>query len=251
MFDALFGILIWIPFALIQGISLGNIREVFIWAIISAILSEAYFFFVLSKGEVSITGTLLASYPIYTALFSRFINHEILSPLQLLAILLTVTGTLIVSSQKDFSLKDFKKKEYVLWALSGAIAVGLSDSLSKNAIDKVSMQDFLFSLAIVQLPVALIYLKIEKQKLNKLFESVRNYKKYKYAIFGSLLTVMGVLFLWLSFANTLASIASPLTATYPVLMVALAYYFLKEKIMKKDYYGILLVFIGILVISIA
>ena len=249
LLDAIFGIIIWIPFSLFLGINFSNILNVLIWAIISAILSEAYFFFVLSKGEVSITGTLLASYPIYTVIFSRFINNEILTPLQMIAVFLTFIGTIIVSTGKNFNFSDFSKKTYVLWALSGAIAVGLSDSLSKRAIDRISMQDFLFALAIVQLPVALIYLKIEKQSIDVLNKAIMNFDKYKFAIIGSLLSVLGVLLLWLAFKHTLASIASPLTATYPVIMVILAYYLLKEKIQKKDYYGIGFVVIGVLVIS--
>lgn len=248
--DAIFGMIVWIPFALYLGITPNNVLNVFIWAVVSALLSEAYFFFVLSKGEVSITGTLLASYPIYTALFSRFINNEILSPLQLVAISLTILGTVVVAMGKNINLNDFKKKSFVLWALSGAIAVGLSDSLSKNAIDRISMQDFLFALALVQVPVALVYLKLEKQSVRVISKALIEYKKYKFALIGSLFNILGVLLLWLAFTNTLASIASPLTATYPVLMVILAHYFLKEEIQKKDYCGVVLVIMGVLLISI-
>lgn len=248
-FDALFGLVIWIPFSLILGISWNSVLDVMGWAFLSAILSEAYFFFVLSKGEITITGTLLASYPIYTAIFSRFINNEILSSVQLVAISLTIIGTLIVSTEKKIKITDFKKKDYIFWALSGAIAVGLSDSLSKRAIDTISLQDFLFALALVQLPVSLMYLRIESQSSKVVLDVFKNLKKHRSAIIGSLLNIMGVLFLWLSFSNTLASIASPLTASYPVLMVILAYLLLNEKIKKKDYFGIMFVIIGILLVS--
>lgn len=250
LLDAIFGLIIWIPFALYLGVTSSNIWNVLVWAILSAVLSEAYFFFVLSKGEISITGTLLASYPIYTAIFSRFINDEILSTLQIMAISITIIGTIIVSTENNFKFKDFNKKGFVLWALSGSLAIGLSDSLSKNAIDRISMQDFLFALALVQLPIALIYLKLEKQSIRYVTKAIKDYRKYKFPIFGSLLNVIGVLLLWLAFKNTLASIASPLTAIYPVLLVILAYYLLKEEIQKKDYYGIALVAIGVIIISI-
>jgi len=249
--DALLGLLIWVPFALYLGITSYNVLNVLVWAILSAVLSEAYFFFVLSKGEISITGTLLASYPIYTAIISRFVNNEILNPTQLVAITITVLGTVIVATNKKFKFSDLKKHDYLFWALSGALAIGLSDSLSKNAIDRISMQDFLFALALVQIPVALVYLKLEKQPVGVLVKSITDYKKYKFALIGSFLNIVGVLLLWLAFTNTLASIASPLTATYPVLLVILAYFLLKEKIAKKDYYGIALVAIGIITISLA
>lgn len=59
--DALFGLLIWIPVALSLGINTNVFLTVLPWAVASAILSEAYFFYVLSKGEVSITGTILVA----------------------------------------------------------------------------------------------------------------------------------------------------------------------------------------------
>lgn len=248
MFDSLFGVLIWMPIALFLKIDLNNFLAVLPWAILSAILSEAYFFYVISKGEISITGTILASYPIYTIILSRFINNEILNSTQILAIILTIFGTLIVSTEK-LNFKDFKKRKYILWAISGAVAVGLSDSLSKNAINRIGIQDFLFALALVQIPVALIYLKLEKQKISSLTNSLKYFSKYKFSIIGSFLNVIGVLLLWLAFNFTFASIASPLTATYPVLMVILAHFLLKEKINKKDYFGITLVLIGIIILS--
>ena len=48
------------------------------YAIISAILSEALVFFALSKGDLSVATVMISTYPIYTLLFSRYINNEIL-----------------------------------------------------------------------------------------------------------------------------------------------------------------------------
>lgn len=248
-FDAIFGLIIWIPLALLLGVNTDNFLTVLPWAIASAILSEAYFFYVLSKGEVSITGTILASYPIYTAILSRFINNEFLTTPQITAIAITIIGTLVVSLEKGLKWKDLKQKDYIFWALSGAVAVGLSDALSKNAINNISLQDFLFVLALVQVPVAATYLKLEKQTLNHVSAFVKEAGKYRFAILGSLLNVLGVLFLWLAFSQTYASIASPLTATYPALMVILAYFLLKEQITSKDYFGVALVILGVISLS--
>ena len=76
-FDAVFGLVLWVPLALIMGVSLAeNIAGAIIFAVISAILSEAMVFFALSKGELAVTATVLASYPVYTVIFSRVINQE-------------------------------------------------------------------------------------------------------------------------------------------------------------------------------
>jgi bacterial/archaeal transporter family protein len=249
LFDAVFGLLIWIPFALIIGFDFSHLPLVLVFALVSAILSEAFVFCVFSKGEISITGTIFSSYPIYTILFSLFINNERLSLYHWLFVGLTILGVLVVSFPEKIKKSEFRKKAIILWGLAGALAVGLSDSLSKNVIDKTSAQAFLFALAFAQLPVAFIYLKLEKQPLSQFKYTLEKFDKYKFAILGSFMTVISVLFLWLAFQDTLASIASPLTATYPGIIIILAYIFLKERIKRKDLLGLMIIIIGVLGIS--
>lgn len=249
LFDACFGLLIWIPFALIVGFDFNHLPLVVFFALISALLSEAFVFYVLSKGEISITGTIFSSYPIYTILFSLFINHERLLPLHWLFVGVTILGTVIVSLPEKITKKELKKKAIILWGVAGAMAVGLSDSLSKNVIDKTSAEAFLAALALAQVPVALVYLRLEKQSLSQFKNTISQFTKYKYAIAGSFMTVVSLIFLWLAFADTYASIASPLTATYPGLMIILAYFFLKERVKFKDLIGLLVIIIGVIGIS--
>lgn len=248
-FDMIFGLIIWIPFSFFLGFDLNHIYKVFIYAVISGILSEAFTFYVLSKGEISITGTIFASYPIYTILFSILILGESLVPIHWLFIFITLIGTLLASLPEKMKKKELKKKAYILWALAGAIAVGLSDTISKGAIDKTSAAAFLFTLAIVQVPISLIYLKLEKETSRHIIKFAKNYKIYKYAIAGSFFNVIGLIGLWLAFENTFASIASPLTAAYPGIMVILAVIFLKEKPRKIEILGLFLILLGVIGIS--
>ena len=94
-FNALFGIIIWIPMAFMLGARVSEIPETFIYAVVSAVLSELLVFYALSKGQLSITAVIIASYPIYTIIFSFFINGEVLSSAQLFFMVLTITGTLL------------------------------------------------------------------------------------------------------------------------------------------------------------
>ena len=246
LYDAVFGLVIWIPFALIVGFDFSHLPLVLLFAFISAVLSEAFVFYVFSKGEVSITGTIFSSYPIYTILFSFFINNERLTSYHWLFVALTIVGILTVSFPERISKSEFRKKAIILWGLAGALAVGFSDSLSKNVIDRTSAQAFLFALAFAQLPVALTYLRLEKQPLSQFKQTIEKFDKYKYAILGSFMNIVAVLFLWLAFQETLASIASPLTATYPAIILILAYLFLKERISRKDLLGLSVIIIGVI-----
>ena len=161
----------------------------------------------------------------------------------------TILGTVIVSLPEKISRLELRKKAIILWGLAGAMAVGLSDSLSKNVIDQTSAEAFLFALAFSQLPVALVYLKLEKQKLSQFKDTLKKFNLYKFALIGSLITVISVLFLWLAFQDTYASIASPLTATYPGIMIILAYFFLKERVKQKDLLGLIIIIFGIIGIN--
>lgn len=107
----------------------------------------------------------------------------------------------------------------------------------------------MFALAIVQVPVALIYLRLEKQKLSQFVNIISHFKKYKFALLGSLLNIITVFFLWLAFSSADLSVVSPLTAIYPGITILLAYLFLKERIKLKDFVGLIVIIAGVIGIS--
>jgi transporter family protein len=245
LFDALLGVLIWIPFSLLRGIQIDGIGQVFLYTFISAILAEAFIFYILSKGELSITGTIFATYPVFTIIISRLINNEVLSPKQSISVFITILGILVLSLPQKLKLKEISNRAYVIYPILGASAVGISDSLSKRALADTNQATFLFCLAISQIPVALAYLRIEGQKLDLLKDIILSPKKYRFSFLGSLSIVFSLIFFWLAFENTYASIASPITASYTVFLLIFARIFLKEKIMIKDAVGIVITICGI------
>lgn len=240
-FDMIMGLFVWIPFALIIGVDFSRMGEILMYAVVSGILSEAFVFYVFSKGEVSYTSTIFSTYPLFTIFFSVLLNHESLLSIQWGLVGFVILGTLLVSMPEKINRKEFAKKSFLIWPLLGALAVGISDTLSKGIIDKTSAESFLFGLAFAQIPVSLGYLKYEKQVIPKLAKIRASWNTYKYAVLGSIMNVLTVLFLWLAFARAPASIASPITASYPGFVILLAITFLKEKVAKKDYVGFVLI----------
>jgi transporter family protein len=252
LFDSIFGLLIWVPLAFFMGIS-GTISwgQAIFFAVVSAILSEAIVFYALSHGELAVTATVLATYPVYTVIFSRLFNNEILSIQITLFVVLAIMGSIIASLPDKIVKSEFKFSKGIMWPFIAAVCIGLSDTISKGYINRSGNFSFLFSLGFVQIPVALAYLKIEKQSLIKSFEGVtKRLKEYKFALLGGLFNIIGTGFLWLSFSYAPASIASPITGTNGALTVILSKFLLKEKISKRKYLGIILAFIGVIGISI-
>lgn len=248
-FDMLFGILLWVPFSLLVGVDFPRLGVVFAYALISAVLSEAFVFYVFSKGEVSYTSTIFSTYPLFTIFFSIILNGERLMFVQWLLVFLVVIGTIVVSLPTKISRSELAKKSFIVWPLLGALAVGISDTLSKGIIDQTSAGTFLFGLAFAQIPVSLGYLRAERQKIPTISTVQREWISYKFAILGALMNTLTVLFLWLSFSMIPASIASPITASYPGFVVIMAVVWLKEKVLRKDYLGFLLILIGTIGVS--
>ncbi len=249
LFDVIFGFLILVPLSIFLGLNINEISKVIPFALLSAVLSEAFVFFVLSKGEISLTGTIFATYSIYTVILSNIFLNEMISMFSGIMIITVILGTILTSIPKNFNKKELQKKAYIIWPLLGAIAVGISDTISKSTINKFSMSSFIFALAVCQLPVAFLYLLIEKTSLKKIINYIKDFKEYKIPYSAGLFNALGLAFLWLTFDITYASIASPLTGSYPVFMIILAFIFLKERPRKIEWIGIILTLIGIIGIS--
>lgn len=246
LFDMLFGLIIWIPIGFLFGASAKEIIACLPYAIISAILSEALVFYALSKGNLSVSSVLISTYPIYTLLFSIFINKESLLPLQILLILITIIGTILTAFDSNFKIKNVKDLSMLIPSIT-AIAIGISDTLTKGIINSTSSFSFLVAIAIIQIPVALVYLLIAKQNLGLIIKDLKNgVREYKYSICGSLLNVVATGLLLVSFNYTYASIASPLTAIYTPFVLIYSFIVLKEKMNKINLIGIIFALVGTL-----
>lgn len=246
---AVISMLMWAPVGLLMGVQFDQWLFGSFVGLMSAILGQAIYIYVLEKGELSITATILSSFSIYTIIFSMLFNKERPAPLTLLFIALTIIGTIIVSLPDRLNKNEFKKVSFILWAVFAAVCIGASDTLTKYYINKSSVGSFLFYVSFAQLVVSFIYLRIEKQPLNQLKEIGSRFKDYKFALLGSLCIAAATMFLFLSFNFTLASIASPIAASAPIVTVILALIFLKDKITAKNWVGLALVMTSIIAIG--
>ena len=220
-----------------------------IYGLISGFLGQGYYIYVISKGELSITGTLLSTYPIFTVIFSIFINHEAISALGIIAILLMVLGTITVAIPSD-KTKEFIKPMLIILPITAALGIGFSDSLSKRFINNAGAGTFLIATAFMQLLVSIFCLLLTKTKLSEISDVFKTPLKYKFAIFGSLGLAIDIMFFFLAFQFMNASIVAPIVGTAPIFIILFARIFLKEKLSKKNLFGIILVISGILLASI-
>jgi bacterial/archaeal transporter family protein len=251
-FDMILGVIIFIPSALILGVHANTIVQALPYAFLSALISEALYFFVISKGKLAITGTIISSSPIYTMAFAWMFLGEHLTFIQLFSVIVVIIGSIIVAIPENHEaitdiLKDLSA---VLWPLVGALAIGASDVTSKYILDATTDFSFLFALACMQIPISLIFLKTQHVPISTIIkEWKKSVRVYHLAFYGALFNVIGVVFYWMSFHTTFASIASPLVSTYGGITVIFALLFLKEKITKIQVIGIVLLTTGVMLLS--
>lgn len=243
---AVFSLLLWAPVGLLLGVSFHNILFGSLVGFISAILAQGIYIYVLEKGELSITGTILGSFAVYTIIFSILFNHERPSQITFLLIITTIIGTVIVSLPNKININELKKVKYILWAVFAAICIGASDTITKFYINKVSVGSFLFYVSFAQVLVSLIYLKFDNESLKQFKVIHKKISEYKFALLGSILISVATLFLFVSFNFILASIASPIAASAPIITFILAIIFLKEKVTVKNLLGLTLVLASII-----
>lgn len=244
LFDMIFGVLIWIPVGFIFGATYKGIFNCMIYAVISALLSEVLVFYALSKGNLSVATVLISTYPAFTLIFSLLINNESLSYIQVILIIITIIGTILTAFDSDFKIKNMINL-HILIPFITAIAIGLSDTITKGIINENSSFDFIVAMAIVQMPIAIVYLLITKQKIKRIYEDLKKgVNEYKYSIIGSLLNVIGTGCLLVSFNYTYASIASPLTAIYTPFVLIYSFAVLKEKMNIIKLLGVTFALVG-------
>lgn len=249
-FNSIAGLVIIPPVALLLGGDIGNFFQVLPYALLSAMLSEALYFYALSKGQLSITSILLSTYPVYTILFSYFILGERLTGRVWPFIIMTILGTLISYLPSKLSRKELIMSQALIWPIIAAICAAFSDVLAKGIINQTSAYDFLLALAVVQVPVAFAYLKLERQNLRaSLSDVMKQPGDYFHAMVGGTLSIIGTALLWVAFNYVEASVASPIVATSGAIIVLFATLFLDERMRWRNALGIMLIFIGVLGIS--
>lgn len=252
--NAVTGVLLWIPFALLTNGVWADVWWVLPFALLSAILSEALVVFALARGDTIISGVLFSTYPVFTIVIAYILLNEHMTWWAGLAITLVVVGTLVVSAPGKSEWRKGAAQSWkfhlIAWPLVAALATGFADVAGKYAIDGASAGTFLIALAIAELPVSLIFLKIQKQSLSQFRTFWSQFNTYKYAFFSGLLSTITLITFWLTFERLPASVASPLTGVTPIFVFVFGILMFKDKVSVKNTIGLTIVIAGVLFLSV-
>ena len=252
--DKFVSLVLWTPVVLLLSgfnITIPPLSVVVI--IIAAAVLYHFFFYAISKGQISLTGTIVAGYPVFTILLSYFFLHEQLSSVQYTGIALILAGDVIVALPSNDKadvdgLLDCSRHDYtwLLWGFIGAMALGVGDFLTKVSINRIGSYSLIFWLALIGNAVAGCNYLIDRRNrpAPPLFR-----REGLPTILGIVVNLIGALFFLLAFDYGKVSLIAPVSSIYPAFMALLAVRFLKERISRRQWVGIAVAIVGLVLIG--
>lgn len=237
-----FALLIEIPFALSGKIDLSHFSTIFLLGLL-ANFPTFIIPYVIEKTEVSLSGTILASYPIYTILLSVLFLNEKLGPLQVLGVMGIILGMFLVTRIKS---KKLIISKWLSMAILGSVILGVGYFISKFSITKYGLNSYIFAAALSNLPCLLLIRFFDRNPVNPRFDI----KIFAISLGGNFLMPLGVLLLYISLSKGPASLIAPIISTYPAITVIFAHYYLKEKVERTKIFGIVAIILGVILLAI-
>jgi len=247
----LLALVFWVPAALwMGGFRLVTPPFPIFLVILSSAALYQLFYYSISKGQLSLTGTIVAVYPVVTVILSTLFLDERLSAFQYTGIAFIIAGGVTVAFPEQNSLPKGAARDayWFLWGIAGACTIGAGDFLTKVSINRIGSASNIFFLALVLNGLsALNYLVDGKnRKAPALFT-----RKFRPTFIGICIHLIGAFIFMFSLDRGKISLIGPVSSIYPALMAVLAVKFLGERISLKHGFGIGVTMLGLILIGIS
>lgn len=245
----LLSLLVWVPAALaLNGFRLPLPP----WRILLVILGAAaiyqVFYYSLSKGQLALTGTIMAGYPLFTILWAHLFLGERLARWQYGGVGLLLLGGVLIALPRRLAPGAVRDLSWVAWGLLGAASIGSGDFLMKLSADRVGPFANIFFLALLNnLTSGVNYL---LDRANRQKPRVRS-RSFLFSVLGIVVHLLGALAFLSAFGYGPASLVSSVSSVYPALLVLLAVVFLRERISGLQAGGIGAIVAGLAVVGLA
>ena len=243
----LLAVVIWVPTAL----ALNGFRMPFPpWRILLAILGAAViyqiFYYSLSKGQVSLTGAIIAGYPLFTILLSHLFLGERLAGWQYVGVALLLAGGVIIALPRRVAPGAARDLSWVLWGALGAASIGTGDFLSKFSVTHIGPYANLFFLAVLNNATSgFNYLLDRDNRAAPRFAS----RPFLFSALGIVIHLLGALSYLIALGFGPASLVSSVSSIYPALLALLAVLFLRESVTWRQAGGIGAVMAGLALVG--
>lgn len=241
-FDAIFiAFPLWMGYGILNG---GDLSTVTALAVLNAfIITIVYgiYYYTLYIGQIGLTSSIVATYPIFTVILAFFILEEKLSLAATVGVFLSIFGVILISLPKKVKIT---LEKWVLLSLFCAVAFGITSFTSKIALQSVNNATYLMLLAIGQVIVVSIWKLFNKEKFPPF-----KFKTIGVSALAIILLNIGNIFYYIALEKGFVSIVVPLSNTYVIITVILSIIWLKEKIYFRQIIGIAGVVIGVILVG--
>lgn len=200
------------------------------------------------RGPISVVGSVTAAYPIMVIIVAVVVLSESPGEIQLLGVFL-VTSSIIILSYLHGGHVDVSQLSgrYFTLCIASLLCYGLWAVFTKLALGEIAPLLFLGIYAFVIPPTVVVYYRFKGIRLRK---SVPSWSvPFVIAIIASMVGNIGFFLEVYAAAQGPASIVFPLVAASPVVVVVLAYSFLKERLSRFEALLVGVVIAGILMAS--
>lgn len=215
------------------------------------------FYYAISKGEVSLTATVVAGYPVFTILLSRLILHETLTLFQASGVGIVIAGVVLVALPDRAAPESVRNPSWIVWGLTCAVLMGTGDFLAKFSIDRIGSYSHIFFLALISNPVGAINFLIDRKARRFPMHgtcthgsSTLAFRKAAPTLLGITIVSVGTLLFFIAMGRGKASLIAPVSSIYPAIIAVLAVRFLGERITVKQGAGIGVIVLGLVMVGI-
>jgi len=224
--------------------------EPVIYGLMAALLGRAGYYLYLEaveRGPVMIVGSITAAYPAIITVLAITLLHEDITMLQGFGIAVITCGMIGISLSHDSSSgRTLSRTSLILSFLTLAVW-GVWGVFVKLALDSLPIIYYLGLYALVLPPLYFVY---ARQKKASGVQMIPKWSRpVMIAAVAAGIGQVGLLADTTAVSWGEAAIAFPLIASYPIIMILLAYAFLKERLSRRDLLMVATVVAGILMVS--
>ena len=245
----LLALVVWLPAALALN---GFRMPLPPWRILLVILGAAViyqvFYYSMSKGQISLTGTIVAGYPLFTILLTHLFLGERLAGWQYGGVALLLAGGVLIALPRRLAPGAVRDLSWVLWGALGAVSIGTGDFLSKLAVNHIGPYANLFFLAILNNTTSGFNYLLDRG--NRQTPRIAS-RSFLYSLLGIVIHLLGALGFLIAFGFGPASLISSVSSVYPAFLALLAVIFLRESITWRHAGGIGAIVAGLALVGLA
>lgn len=220
---------------------------------IGLVIGDTFLFKAFQYIGARISMLIMALVPALSAILAYIFLGEIILPIQVLGMIITIAGIAIVVLQR----KDNKvKPDYrgIFYAFMGAVGQAGGLIFAKLAFNEADLNGFVATSIRIAASIIFIYpvFVIINQTPNPFYKFIGDKKALSYMLAGSVFgPYLGITFSLIAISSTQVGIASTLMATPPIIMLPMVKFYYKEEIPMLSVIGAFIAVAGVALLFLA